>query len=331
MRRREFIAALGGLAGAAAWPLSAPAQQRALPVVGLVSIASADGFADNMRAFHSGLGEAGYVEGANVLIEYHWLEGRDDGVPALMADLARRRVAALAIPGTTSIAIAARAATSTVPIVFVAGEDPVKLGLVESHARPGGNATGAYYVVGDSVAKRLALLHELLPKAVRIGVLTNPANAVATAALLPSLEEVARGLGLQLRVLRASTAAEIDAAFDTVRREGDDTLFLAPDSFFSSRRAQFAAVAARERIPACYSDRETVAAGGLMSCGVNYLEVYRQVGIYIGNILKGAKPADLPVMQMTRFDFVINRRTATLLGIEVPAKLIAIADEVIEQ
>jgi putative ABC transport system substrate-binding protein len=328
MRRRDFIAALGG---AAAWPLSAPAQQRALPIVGLVSLASADGFADNMRAFHKGLGEAGYVEGRNVLIEYHWLEGRDDGVTALMADLVRRRVAAIAIPGTTAVAIAAKAATSTVPIVFAAGDDPVKLGLVESQARPGGNATGINYIVGDAVAKRLALLHELLPKAVRIGVLTNPANAVATEAMLPRLEEGARSLGLQIRVLNASTAAQIDTAFDIVGREGHDALFVAPDSFFSSRRAQFATVAARERLPACYSDRETVAAGGLMSCGVNYLDVYRQVGLYTGNILKGAKPADLPVVQMTRFDFVINRRTATLLGMEVPTKLIAIADEVIEQ
>jgi putative ABC transport system substrate-binding protein len=328
MRRREFIGALGG---AAAWPLCAPAQQRALPVVGVVSLASVDGFADNMRAFHKGLGEAGYVEGGNVLIEYHWLEGRVDGVTALMADLVRRRVAAIAIPGTTAIAIAAKAATSTVPIVFAAGDDPVKLGLVESQATPGGNATGINYIVGDAVAKRLALLHELLPKAVRIGVLTNPANAVATEALLPRLEEGARSVGLQVRVFRASTAAEIDAAFDTFGREGHDALFVAPDSFFSSRRAQFAAVAARQHIPACYSDRETVVAGGLMSCGVNYLDVYWQVGIYTGNILKGIKPGDLPVVQMTKFDFVINRRTATLLGIEVPTKLIAIADEVIEQ
>jgi putative tryptophan/tyrosine transport system substrate-binding protein len=203
-------------------------------------------------------------------------------------------------------------------------DDPVKLGLVESQASPGGNATGGNYIVGDAVAKRLALLHELLPKAVRIGVLTNPANAVATEALLPRLEEGARSIGLQIRVLRASSAAEIDTAFDAVG--GHD----APDSFFSSRRAQFAAVAARERIPACYSDRETVAAGGLMSCGINYSDVYRQVGFYTGNILNGAKPADLPVVQTTRFEFVINRRTATLLGIEMSTKLIAIADHVIE-
>jgi putative ABC transport system substrate-binding protein len=248
-----------------------------------------------------------------------------------MADLVRRRVAAITIPGTTAITIAAKAATSTVPIVFFVGEDPVKLGLVESQASPGGNATGANYIVGDAVAQRLDFLHDMLPKAVRIAVLTNPANAVATEALLPRLEEGARSLGLQIVVLRASTAAEIDTAFDTMGREGHDALFVAPDTFFSSRRAQFAAVARRQRIPACYGDRETVAAGGLMSCGINYSDVFRQVGLYTGKILKGAKPADLPVVQTTRFHFVINRRTATLLGIELPTKLIAIADEVIEQ
>jgi putative tryptophan/tyrosine transport system substrate-binding protein len=328
MRRREFIAGLGS--AATTWPLAARAQQQALPVVGLVSLGSADAFADNIRSFHKGLGEAGYIEGRNVLIEYHWLEGRDDGVAALMADLVRRSVAAITIPGTTALTVAAKAATSTVPIVFFVGEDPVKLGLVESQASPGGNATGFNYIVGDAVAQRLALLHELLPKAVRISVLTNPANAVATEALLPRLEEGARSLGLQIGVLRASTAAEIDTAFDAVGREGHDALFVAPDTFFSSRRAQFAAVARRERIPACYSDRETVAAGGLMSCGIKYSDVYRQVGLYTGNILKGAEPADLPVVQTSRFEFVINLGTARALGIEVPPGLLAIADEVIE-
>jgi putative tryptophan/tyrosine transport system substrate-binding protein len=277
MRRRDFIATLGV---AAALPLSAPAQQRPLPVVGLVSLGSADEFADNLRAFHDGFGEAGFIEGRNVLIEYHWLECHLDGVTAVMADLVRRRVAAITIPGTTAITIAAKAATSTVPIVFFVGEDPVKLGLVESQASPRGNATGGNYIVGDAVAKRLALLRELLPKAVRIGVLTNPANAVATEALLPRLKKGARSLGLQIGVLRASTAAGIDSAFNTVGREGYDALFVAPDTFFSRRRGQFAAVAARERIPACYSDRETVAAGGLMSCGINYSGVYRQVVLY---------------------------------------------------
>ena len=285
--------------GASAWPLSAPAQQQVLPIVGLVSLGSADAFANNIRSFHKGLEETGYVEGRNVLIEYHWLDGHHDAVPALMADLVRRRVAAITIPGTTAITIAAKTATSTVPIVFFVGEDPVKLGLVESQGSPGGNATGANYIAGDAVAQRLAFLHELLPKAVRIAVLTNPANAVATEALLPRLEEGARSLGLQIAVLRAATAAEIDTAFDTVGREGHDALFVAPDTFFSTRRAQFAAVARRERIPACYGDRETVAAGGLMSCGINYSEVFRQVGLYTGKILKGTKPADLPVVQTT--------------------------------
>jgi putative ABC transport system substrate-binding protein len=242
----------------------ARAQQPAIPVIGLVSLAAADVFADDMRAFHKGLGDAGYVEGQNVLIEYHWLEGQSGGVPMLMANLVRSRVAAIAIPGTTAVTVAAKAATSTIPIVFFVGDDPVKLGLVESQARPGGNATGVNYLVADAVAKRLSLLHELVPKAVSVGVLTNPANAVATDVLLARLQEDARNLGLQIRVLRASTTAEIDIAFDAVRSERHDALFVAPDTFFSSHRAQFAAVAARERVPACYGDRETVAAGGLI-------------------------------------------------------------------
>jgi putative ABC transport system substrate-binding protein len=325
MRRRDFIAGLG----AAVWPPVARAQQAAMPVVGLVSLAAADVFAGDMRAFHNGLGDAGYVEGQNVLIEYHWLDGQSGGVPALMADLVRRRVAAIAIPGTTAVTIAAKAATSTIPIVFFIGDDPVKLGLVEATSSRGGNATGVNYLVADAVAKRLGLPHEVVPKAVRIGVLTNPANAVATDVLLARLEEVARNLGLQLRVLHASTTAEIDTAFDTVCSEGDDALFVAPDTFFSSRRAQFAAVAAREHVPACYGDRETVAAGGLMSCGVNYSDIFRQVGLYTGKILKGQKPADLPVVQTTKFNFVINLRTAKALGLTIPETLLATADEVI--
>jgi putative tryptophan/tyrosine transport system substrate-binding protein len=327
MRRRQFIAGLGS---AAAWPLAVSAQQPALPVIGLVSLAEADVFADDMRAFHKGLGEAGYVDGQNVLIEYHWLDGQNRGVPALIADLTRRRVAAIAIPGTTAVTIAAKAVTSTIPIVFFIGDDPVKLGLVESDVQPGSNATGVYYLVADAVAKRLGLLHEVVPKAVRVGVLTNPSNAVATDVLLARLEEGARNLGLELRVLRASTIAEIDTAFDTVRRQRDDALFVAPDTFFSSRRAQFAAVAARERVPACYSDRETVAAGGLMSCGVNYSDIFRQVGVYTGKILKGAKPAGLPVVQATKFNFAVNLKTAKALGLTIPETLLATADEVIQ-
>ena len=327
MRRRDFITGLGS---AAAWPLSGQAQQGTLPVVGLVSLAAADVFADDMRAFHNGLGAAGYVEGQNVLIEYHWLDGQSSGVPALMADLVRRRVAAIAIPGTTAVTIAAKAATSTIPIVFFIGDDPVKLGLVQSHTRPGGNATGVNYLVADAVAKRLGLLHELMPKAVRVGVLTNPANAVATDVLLARLQEGARNLGLQIRVLRASTTAEIDIAFDTVRSERDDALFVAPDTFFSSRRAQFAAVAARQGVPACYCDRETVAAGGLMSCGVKYSDIFRQVGHHTGKILNGASPADLPVVETTKFEFVINLKSAKALGLTIPETLLATADEVIQ-
>ena len=327
MRRRDFITGLGS---AAAWPLSGQAQQGTLPVVGLVSLAAADVFADDMRAFHNGLGAAGYVEGQNVLIEYHWLDGQSSGVPALMADLVRRRVAAIAIPGTTAVTMAANAATSAIPIVFFIGDDPVKLGLVQSHTRPGGNATGVNYLVADAVAKRLGLLHELVPKAVRVGVLTNPVNAVATDVLLARLQEGSRNLGLRIRVLRASTTAEIDIAFDTVRSERDDALFVAPDTFFSSRRAQFAAVAARKGVPACYGDRETVAAGGLMSCGVKYSDIFRQVGLYTGKILNGASPADLPVVETTKFDFVINLKSAKALGLTIPETLLATADEVIQ-
>ena len=226
--------------------------------------------------------------------------------------------------------MAANAATSAIPIVFFIGDDPVKLGLVQSHTRPGGNATGVNYLVADAVAKRLGLLHELMPKAVRVGVLTNPANAVATDVLLARLQEGSRNLGLRIRVLRASTTAEIDIAFDTVRSERDDALFVAPDTFFSSRRAQFAAVAARKGVPACYGDRETVAAGGLMSCGVKYSDIFRQVGLYTGKILNGASPADLPVVETTKFDFVINLNTAKALGLTIPETLLATADEVIQ-
>jgi putative ABC transport system substrate-binding protein len=251
-------------------------------------------------------------------------------VSALIADLTRRRVAAIAIPGTTAVTVAAKAVTSTIPIVFFIGDDPVKLGLVESDVQLGSNATGVYYLVADAVAKRLGLLHEVVPKAVRAGVLTNPSNAVATDVLLARLEEGARYLGLELRVLRASTIAEIDTAFDTVRRQRHDALFVAPDTFFSSRRAQFAAVAARERVPTCYGDRETVAAGGLMSCGVNYSDISRQVGLFTGKILKGAKPADLPVVQATKFNFAVNLKTAKTLGLTIPETLLATADEVIQ-
>jgi putative ABC transport system substrate-binding protein len=326
MQRREFIAALGG---AAALPLAARAQQPALPVIGFVNGASANASAGYAAAFRKGLGETGYVEGRNVTVEYHWLDGQYDRLPALMADLVRRRVAIIATPGDAP-AFAAKAATATIPIVFGAAQDPVKLGLVSSLARPGGNATGFNFFDGEVVAKRLGLLHELVPKAVRVAVLVNPANGPSTETTLRDMPEAASAIGLQIQVLNASTSREIDAAFATLARERPDALFVAGDGFFLSRRVQFATLAARDRIPAAYADRDIVTVGGLMSYGTDLADSFRQVGVYSGNILKGAKPADLPVQQSTRFAFVINLQTARALGIDVPPGLLAITDEVIE-
>jgi putative ABC transport system substrate-binding protein len=249
-------------------------------------------------------------------------------MPALMADLVRRRVAVIATPGQG--ALVAKAATATIPIVFRVGQDPVKLGLVAGLGRPGGNATGVNVFVGEVVAKRLGLLHELVPKAIRVAVLVDPANAQGVEATLQGAQEVARTFGLQIHVLNAATIGEIDAAFVTLARDRLDALFVAANGFFTSRRVQIATLAARDRIPAAYEDREYVAVGGLMSYGANNADSYRQMGVYTGKILKGAKPADLPVMQPTKFEFVINRQTARALGIEVPETLLATADEVIE-
>jgi putative tryptophan/tyrosine transport system substrate-binding protein len=281
-------------------------------------------------AFRKGLSEAGYVEGQNVTVEYHFLEGRYDRLPALVIDLVRRRVAAIATPGLSEAAIAAKAATTTIPIVFGVDQDPVKLGLVASLARPGGNATGINFFAQELIAKRLGLLHELLPKAVRVAVLVNPSLGPSTETTLRDVQEAARVIGLQIHVLNASTSREIEAAFGTFVRERPDALFVEADGFFSSRRVQFATLATSARIPAIYSNRNIVAAGGLMSYGTNVDDAFRQVGVYTGNILKGAKPADMPVQQSTRFVFAINLQTARALGIEVPPGLLAIADEVIE-
>jgi putative tryptophan/tyrosine transport system substrate-binding protein len=326
MRRRAFIAGLGA---AAAWPFAARAQQPALPVIGFVHGGSADAAAAVAAAFRKGLGETGHVDGQNATVEYHWLEGRSDRLPATMADLVRRRVAVIATVGAVQ-ALAAKAATATVPIVFGVGEDPVQLGLVASLARPGGNATGINFFTTEVVAKRLSLLHELVPKAARVAVLLNPVNATNTEGTLRQVQEAARAIGLQILALDASTSNEIDAAFDTFARERADALFVSADAFFSSRRVQFASFAARDRIPATYEQREYVEAGGLMSYGTNFADTFRQVGVYAGSILKGAKPTDLPVVQSTKFEFVINLTTAKLLGIEVPPTLLALADEVIE-
>jgi putative ABC transport system substrate-binding protein len=325
MRRREFIAGLGG---AATWPLAARAQQPALPVIGFVYLGSADISADRVRAFRKGLGETGYVEGQNVTVEYHWLEGQYDRLPALMADLVRRRVAVIGTPSNTPGSIAAKAATATIPIVFGVGDDPVKSGLVASLARPGGNATGVNFFAQEVNAKRLALLHELVPKAVRVAVLLNPANAIETT--LRDVQEAAQAIGLQIQVLNASTIDEIDAAFAALAHDRPDALFVAPDVFFLSRQVQITTLAARHRIPASYSLRDFVVAGGLMSYGTNQLDRYRQYGIYTGKILNGAKPADLPVVQATKFELVINLKTAKALGLTVPETLLATADEVIQ-
>jgi putative ABC transport system substrate-binding protein len=327
MTRREFITLLGG---AVAWPLAARAQQPAMPIVGLVGPRSPEESTRLGAAFRKALNETGYIEAQNVMVEYHWLEGKYDRLPALMADLVRRRVAVIATPAFTAAAPVVKAATTTIPIVFGVAEDPVKLGLVASFARPGGNATGINFLASEVAAKRLGLLHDLVPKAVRIAVLINPANAPTAETTLRETSEAAHGLGLQIQILNASTSREIEAAFATLVRERPDALFIAPDGFFTSRRVQFATLAAHHRVPAAYFSREFVEVGGLMSYGSDISDVYRQVGVYTGQILKGAKPADLPVVQSTKFEFVINMQTAKALGLEVPPQLLASADEVIE-
>ena len=327
MRRREFIALAGGTA---AWPLMARAQQAALPVVGVVSGQSPHSDARNTAAFYKGLGEAGYVDGQNVTVEFHWVEGHYDRLPALMADLVRRHVAVIATTGNNATALAAKAATSTIPVVFAVGQDPVKLGLVESLARPGGNATGINDFLSEVDAKRLRLLHDMVPNAARVAVLVNPANIASAAGTLQGTQEAAAATGLQLRVLNATTPAEIDAAFASFAQERPDALFVAADAFFSTRATQFITLAARDKLPATYSLRDYVIAGGLMSYGADLAEIGHQVGLYTGSILKGAKPADLPVLQSSKFDFAINMQTARALGIEVPSGLLSIADDVIE-
>jgi len=327
MRRRDFIKLIAG--SIAAWPLAARAQQPAMPLVGLVNGRSAQDAARNTAAFRKGLNETGYVEGQNVTVEYQWLEGQYDRLPSLIAQLSRR-VAVIATPGLTAGAQAAKAATTTIPIVFGVAEDPVKLGLVASLARPGGNATGINVFTSEVTAKRLGLLHDLVPKAVRVAVLVNPANAPIAETMLREVPQAARAIGLQIQVLNASTSREIEAAFATLVRDRADALFVAPDAFFVSRRVQFSTLAARHGIPAAYTTREDVEAGGLMSYGTDILDMWRQVGVYTGQILKGAKPAELPVLQSTKFEFVINLQTARALGLEVPPTLLARADEVIE-
>ena len=286
--------------------------------------------ARTVAAFRKGLNETGTVEGQNVTIEYHYLEGQYGRLPALIADLVRRQVAVIATPGNTPATLAAKAATATIPIAFGVADDPVQRGLVVSLARPGGNATGINSFLFEVAAKRLRLLHDLLPKAVHVAVLVNPANGPSTESTIRAVQEAAPTLGLQIQIFNASTIGEIDAAFAAFARERPDALFVAVESFLVSRRGQFATLTARDRIPAAYGSRDDVVAGGLMGYGTDLADMFYHVGVYTGKILKGAKPADLPVLQSTKFEFVINLKTAHALGIEVPPGVLSIADEVIE-
>jgi putative tryptophan/tyrosine transport system substrate-binding protein len=326
MKRREFIMLIGG---GVAWPLAAWAQQQAMPVIGILGSTSPEGLADILPGFRQGLKDAGYIEGQNVAIEHRWAENQIDRLPALAAELVRRQVVVI-IATSHDSAFAAKAATTTIPIVFLAGEDPVRLGLVASLARPSGNATGINFFVNELAAKRLELLRELVPGAARVAVLVNPANATNVEATLRDVETAGRAMGLQIQVVNASTSREIDAAFATFVREQPDALFVSPGPFFTSRRVQLVQLAARLAVPAIYAGRQYADIGGLIGYGPNLTDSYRQVGVYTARILKGAKPADLPVVQATKFELVINAQTARMLGLTVPPTLLATADEVIE-
>jgi putative tryptophan/tyrosine transport system substrate-binding protein len=325
--RRHFITLLGG--AATAWPLTARAQQPAMPVIGLLDPRSPDVMADRLRAFRLGLKDVGYVEGDNVTIIYRFAEDQNDRLPELATELVRRQVTVIVASATTA-APAAKAATTTIPIAFIAAQDPVRLGLVASLARPGGNLTGINFFSGELAAKRLDLLHDLLPRAVRVAVLVNPADSANTASILRDVEAAARAIGLQVQVLNASTSREINAAFENVERDRPDALFVGANTFLNARRIQVVQLAAFHRLPALYPTREFVEVGGLMSYGTNVMDAFRQLGIYVGRILKGAKPADLPVVQSSKFDLVINAETARMLGLAVPPTLLSTADEVIE-
>jgi putative ABC transport system substrate-binding protein len=328
MRRREFITLLGG--AAVAGPLPARAQQPRMPVVGFLHSASAAAFAAPLAAFRKGLSEAGYVEGQNVAVAYRWAEGQNDRLPALAAELARQRVAVIATPGSTATTLAAKAATATIPIVFSIGTDPVKLGLVASLNRPGGNATGISDFGVEIAAKRLGLLHELLPTATRFGVLVNPDNPYLTESFVTELQTAASAIERQIEVVTASTNGDIDTAFATLIKKRADALLISPDPLFVTRRVQLITLAVRHALPALYHRRELPEAGGLMSYGSDLSDQFRQTGVSVGRILKGEKPAEMPVQLPTRFEFVINLQTAKTIGIEIPATLLAAADEVIE-
>jgi len=325
MRRRDFIKIVAG--SATSWPLAARAQQPAIPAIGFLGVTFAGEQPHWLVAFRNGLSEAGYVEGHNVSLEYRWAEGQYNRLPELAADLVRHHVSLIV---TLLSNAAALAATTAIPIVFTVGGDPVTLGLVASLSSPGANATGITILTTEIVAKRLGLLHELVPKAVRIAVLINPVNAATNEATLPNISQAARALGLQIQVLNATNGDEIDAAFKTLVNDRADALLVAPDSFFASRHVQIAILSARHQVPAIYPIRDYAEAGGLISYGADVIDAVRQQGVYAGQILKGTKPADLPVVQSTKFELVINLRTAKAIGLEVPATLLSRADEVIE-
>src|SRR5215813_2519622 len=328
MQRRDFIKVVVG--SVAVWPFATRAQQRTMPVVGFLHSASPDPYSNHVASFRQGLSEVGYVEGQNVTIEYRWAEGRFDRLPELARDLVRHRVDVIATPGNTAAAVAARAATASIPIIFGVSDDPVKFGLVASLAHPGGNATGINFLTAELVEKRFGLLRELVPKATRISVLVNPANTANAEATIKQVEAAGRSLGMQILIINATSSSDIDTAFAVIERARSDALFVSPDAVFNGLRVKLAILAMRNRIPSVFSVREYVEAGGLMSYGTDIADMFRQVGVYTGRVLKGEKPADLPVIQPTKLELAINLSTAKALGLDVSPMLLARADKVIE-
>ena len=328
MRRRDFIKIISG--SAAAWPLAASAQQPAMPVIGFLNSTSLEGMAGRLGEFRQGLKENGFVEGENIAIEYRWAENQMDRLPALVTELVQRQVAVIVAPGGAALPLSVKAATTAIPCVFLVNEDPVKLGLVASLARPDGNLTGVNLINAELVAKRLELLRQLVPAAKRIVVLINPRNAAIADTTVKEIIAAARPLGLQIQPVEAATSSEIDAAFANFQRDHPDALFISADPYFNARRIQIVQHAAHGSIPATFSNREIAEVGGLMSYGASIPDAYHMLGVYTGRILKGAKPSDLPVAQASKFELVINHQTAKMLGLTVPPSLLSIADEVIE-